>query len=280
MQKDFSGKVRDIYDISDDRLVIVTTDRVSAFDVVLPTPIPDKGRVLNAISTFWFGYTEDIVPNHMISTDLADMPAEFRTEWNEGRTALVKKCKMLPFEFIVRGFMFGSMWSSYQKTGTFSGFSFPAGMHQAQRLETPILTPSSKAQEGHDEYITFADVAKVIGDPLAKQIEEVGIALYRKCYDYAYSRGIILADTKFEFGLDEGGKLVLCDELFTPDSSRFWSADTYREGTSPASLDKQLLRDWLIENRLNGVTPAPEIPEDVVRKTQEKYFECRDRLLK
>lgn len=279
MEKIISGKVREIYQVSEDRLAIVTTDRVSAFDVILPTPIPDKGKILNALSSFWFSYTEDIVKNHMISEDLQDMPQELQGEEFAGRTILVKKLKMLPFEFIIRGYLFGSMWKEYQKTGGFCGKEFPAGMQQAEKLPEPILTPSAKAEEGHDVNVSFQYMEEKLGSELAHKVCDAAMALYKRCYDYAYERGIIIADTKFEFGLDENGELVVADEVLTSDSSRFWSREAYRTGTSPESFDKQYLRDWLIENGLDGKIPPPQLPEDVVAKTREKYLECRERLV-
>ena len=279
MEKIISGKVREIYQVSEDRLAIVTTDRVSAFDVILPTPIPDKGKILNALSSFWFSYTEDIVKNHMISEDLQDMPQELQGEEFAGRTILVKKLKMLPFEFIIRGYLFGSMWKEYQKTGGFCGKEFPVGMQQAEKLPEPILTPSAKAEEGHDVNVSFQYMEEKLGSELAHKVCGAAMALYKRCYDYAYERGIIIADTKFEFGLDENGELVVADEVLTPDSSRFWSREAYRTGTSPESFDKQYLRDWLIENGLDGKIPPPQLPEDVVAKTREKYLECRERLV-
>lgn len=278
MEKIISGKVREIYQVSEDRLAIVTTDRVSAFDVILPTPIPDKGKILNALSSFWFSYTEDIVKNHMISEDLQDMPQELQGEEFAGRTILVKKLKMLPFEFIIRGYLFGSMWKEYQKTGGFCSKECPAGMQQAEKLPEPILTPSAKAEEGHDVNVSFQYMEEKLGSELAHKVCDAAMALYKRCYDYAYERGIIIADTKFEFGLDENGELVVADEVLTPDSSRFWSREAYRTGTSPESFDKQYLRDWLIENGLDGKIPPPQLPEDVVAKTREKYLECRERL--
>lgn len=279
MKKIISGKVREVYEISEERLAIVTTDRISAFDVILPTPITDKGRVLNSLSSFWFDYTKDIVKNHMVSEDIKDMPEELQGPEFEGRTILVKKLKMLPFEFIVRGYLFGSMWKEYQKTGGFCGTKFPEGMQQAEKLPEPILTPSIKAEEGHDVNVSFEYMEEKLGAELTRKVYDAALAVYKRCYDYAYERGIILADTKFEFGLDENGELVLADEVLTPDSSRFWSRDAYRPGTSPESFDKQYLRDWLIQNNLDGKTPPPELPEDVVKNTRAKYLECQDRLV-
>ena len=279
MEKLISGKVREVYQVSEEALAIVTTDRVSAFDVILPTPVPDKGRVLNALSSFWFRYTADIVKNHMISENPADMPPELQGDAFAGRTVLVKKLKMLPFEFIIRGYLFGSMWKEYRQTGGFCGKPLPAGMQQAEKLPEPILTPSTKAEEGHDVNVSLAYMEEKLGAELAHKVCDAALALYKRCYDYAYERGIIIADTKFEFGLDEDGGLVVADEVLTPDSSRFWSRDAYRPGTSPESFDKQYLRDWLTDNGLDGKTPPPELPAHVVEKTRLKYLECRDRLV-
>ncbi len=279
MEKLISGKVREVYQVSEEALAIVTTDRVSAFDVILPTPVPDKGRVLNALSSFWFRYTADIVKNHMISENPADMPPELQGDAFAGRTVLVKKLKMLPFEFIIRGYLFGSMWKEYRQTGGFCGKPLPAGMQQAEKLPEPILTPSIKAEEGHDVNVSLAYMEEKLGAELAHKVCDAALALYKRCYDYAYERGIIIADTKFEFGLDEDGGLVVADEVLTPDSSRFWSRDAYRPGTSPESFDKQYLRDWLTDNGLDGKTPPPELPAHVVEKTRLKYLECRDRLV-
>ena len=280
MKKIGSGKVREIYEVSDKELVIYTTDRVSAFDVVLPTPVPQKGMVLNKLSQFWFQLTEDIVPNHVVSFDVKDMPEEFSKEQYKDRVVLVKKLKMLPYEFIIRGYMFGSMWKAYKKGEPFCGQTITGDYQLAQKLEKPLLTPSTKATEGHDEYsVTHEGLVKDLGADLANQLETACLKLFETCYDYAYERGIIIADTKLEFGLDEAGKLVLADEVFTPDSSRFWNREEYKVGTSPLSYDKQYLRDWLTDNKLAGVTPAPDLPDEVVAKTQEKYLECLDRLV-
>ena len=274
MKKIISGKVREVYDLEDGRMVIVTTDRISAFDVILPTMITDKGKVLNALSNFWFGLTKDIVKNHMISSDLKDMPAEFQKSEYEGRTILVKKLKMIPYEVIVRGYMFGSMYEAYKKGEPFLGHSFDKKYEQAEKLEEPIVTPSTKAAEGHDINVTFDYMKKDLGKELATKIQNAALAIYKKCYDHAYKNGIIIADTKFEFGLDENGELVLGDEVLTPDSSRFWNLDTYRTGTSPASYDKQFVRDWLKDNNLAGDPNIKSIPEDVVAKTSALYHEC------
>ncbi len=279
MKKIISGKVREVYDLEDGRMVIVTTDRISAFDVILPTMITDKGKVLNALSNFWFDLTKDIVKNHMISSDLKDMPEEFQKPEYEGRTILVKKLKMIPYEVIVRGYMFGSMYEAYKKGEPFLGHSFEKEYKQAEKLDEPIVTPSTKAAEGHDINVTIDymknDLEKLYpGKDLGSKIEATALAIYKKCYEHAYKNGIIIGDTKFEFGLDENGELVLGDEVLTPDSSRFWNLSTYKVGTSPASYDKQFVRDWLKENNLAGDPNIKSIPADVVKKTSDLYHEC------
>ena len=231
MKKIISGKVREVYDLEDGRMVIVTTDRISAFDVILPTMITDKGKVLNALSNFWFNYTKDIVKNHMISSDLKDMPQEFQKPEFEGRTILVKKLKMIPYEVIVRGYMFGSMYEAYKKGEPFLGHKFDKDYQQAERLAEPIVTPSTKAKEGHDINVTLQYMKDDLGEELGTKIEKAALAVYKKCYEHAAKNGIIIADTKFEFGLDENKDLVLADEVLTPDSSRFWNAATYRRGS-------------------------------------------------
>ena len=278
MKKIISGKVREVYDLEDGRMVIVTTDRISAFDVILPTMITDKGKVLNALSNFWFEYTKDIVKNHMISSDLKDMPAEFQKPEFEGRTILVKKLKMIPYEVIVRGYMFGSMYEAYKKGEAFLGHSFGKEYQQAEKLAEPICTPSTKAKEGHDINVTLDYMKKDLGDELGQKIADTAIALYKKCYEHAYKNGIIIADTKFEFGLDENGDLVLGDEVLTPDSSRFWNLETYKVGTSPASYDKQFVRDWLKDNNLAGDPNIKSIPDEVVAKTSALYHECEEKI--
>ncbi|WP_147614762.1 phosphoribosylaminoimidazolesuccinocarboxamide synthase [Treponema pectinovorum] len=274
MKKIISGKVREVYDLEDGRMVIVTTDRISAFDVILPTMITDKGKVLNALSNFWFDYTKDIVKNHMISSDLKDMPKEFQSEEFQGRTILVKKLKMIPYEVIVRGYMFGSMYEAYKKGEPFLGHSFTKKYEQAEKLEQPIVTPSTKATEGHDINVTLDYMKKDLGEDLGSKIEKAALSIYKKCYEHAAKNGIIIADTKFEFGLDENGQLVLADEVLTPDSSRFWNASTYKVGTSPASYDKQFIRDWLKENNLAGDPNIKSIPQEVVNETSKLYHEC------
>lgn len=278
MKKIISGKVREVYDLEDGRMVIVTTDRISAFDVILPVDIPNKGKVLNAVSEHWFELTKDICKNHLISSDAKDMPAEFQKPEFEGRTMLVKKLKMVPYEVIVRGYMFGSMYEAYKKGEPFLGHSFDKKYEQAEKLDAPICTPSTKAKEGHDINVTLEYMKNDLGEELGTKIEKAALAIYKKCYDYAFERGIIIADTKFEFGLDENGELVLADEVLTPDSSRFWSRDAYKVGTSPASYDKQFVRDWLKANNLAGDPNIKEIPADIVQKTADLYAECQKRI--
>ena len=275
MKKIASGKVREVYDLEDGRMVIVTTDRLSAFDVILPTLIPDKGKVLNALSNFWFDYTKDIVKNHMISSDIKDMPEEFQKPEYDGRAILVKKLKMIPYEVIVRGYMFGSMYEAYKKGEEFLGHKFEKEYKEAEKLSQPIVTPSTKASEGHDINVTLDYMKKDLGEDLGSKIEKAALAVYKKCYDHAYKNSIIIADTKFEFGLDENGELVLADEVLTPDSSRFWNKAEYTVGTSPKSYDKQFVRDWLKDNNLAGDPLIKSIPADVVAKTAEIYRECQ-----
>jgi phosphoribosylaminoimidazole-succinocarboxamide synthase len=288
MKKLISGKVREVYDIlSDDvsgegspnKLVIVTTDRISAFDVILSKPVKDKGKVLNTVSLFWFDFTKDIIPNHIISSDLKDMPEYFRKSEFEGRTVLVKKLKMLPFEFIVRGYMFGTMWNAYSKGEEFCGQKIEGDYKQAEKLAAPLFTPSTKAHTGHDEYISVKYLADTIGAELAKKIEKVCFEIYNTCYNYAYKKNIIIADTKFEFGLDEDNNLCLADEMLTPDSSRFWSLSDYQAGTSPKSYDKQFVRDWLLNNKKDGEMQFDNVPDDILNKTSDIYAECLRKLV-
>ena len=283
MKKIISGKVREVYDLEDGRMVIVTTDRISAFDVILPTMITDKGKVLNALSNFWFDLTKDIVKNHIISSDLKDMPAEFQKPEFEGRTILVKKLQMVPYEVIVRGYMFGSMYEAYKKGEPFLGHKFDKEYQQAEKLDEPIVTPSTKAAEGHDINVTLDYMKedldkKYPGKDLGTKIEQAALAIFKKCAEHAAKNGIIIADTKFEFGLDENGDLVLGDEVLTPDSSRFWNAAEYKVGTSPASYDKQFIRDWLKDNNLAGDPNIKSIPDDVVAKTSALYHECQTKI--
>ena len=271
------GKVREIYDIGEN-LILVATDRISAFDVILKNKITKKGTVLTQMSKFWFDYTKDILPNHMVSTDTADMPEFFRTPEFDGNSMLVKKLTMIPIECIVRGYITGSGWASYKKNGTVCGITLPEGLRECDKLPEPIYTPSTKAEIGdHDENISFERSIEVLekafpgrGEELAVKIRDCTIALYKKCADYALTRGIIIADTKFEFGLDENGEVVLGDEMLTPDSSRFWPLEGYEPGHGQPSFDKQFVRDWLKANPDKGY----ELPDDVIDKTIAKYKEA------
>ena len=277
------GKVREIYDIGDS-LILVASDRISAFDVILKNLIVGKGEVLTKMSKFWFDLTKDIVPNHMLSVDTKDMPEFFQNENFEGRSMMCKKLNMLPVECIVRGYITGSGWSSYQKTGEVCGIKLEEGLKESQKLSEPIYTPSTKAEIGdHDENISFEQSIDVIerefpghGREYAEKIKDCTIALYRKCADYALERGIIIADTKFEFGVDEDGNIVIGDEMLTPDSSRFWPAEGYEAGESQPSFDKQFVRDWLKTNPDSDYL----LPQDVIDKTISKYQEAFDKLTK
>jgi phosphoribosylaminoimidazole-succinocarboxamide synthase len=274
------GKVRDIYAVDEDHMLIIATDRLSAFDVVLPDPIPGKGRVLNEISLFWFARTGHIVPNHLSTLSIASVvryPEE--RELLEGRAVIVKRLQALPIEAVVRGYLIGSGWKEYQATGAVCGITLPAGLQQAQELPQPIFTPATKAAAGaHDENISFDTTAALIGSELAAAVREVSLALYRYAFEHARARGIIIADTKFEFGLDRDNRLTLIDEVITPDSSRFWPADTWRIGTSPASFDKQYVRDYLETLDWDKRAPGPRLPPQVIVRTGEKYREALRRL--
>jgi phosphoribosylaminoimidazole-succinocarboxamide synthase len=274
------GKVRDIYDLGD-RLLIVASDRISAFDVIMPNPIPDKGRVLTQLSRFWFDLTKDIVPNHVISTEVKDYPEDCRpyTETLSGRSMLVTKTDVLPIECVVRGYLSGSGWEEYRKTGEVCGVTLPKGLSESSKLREPIFTPATKAEIGlHDENIPFEKAGKIIGRDLAQKVKTISIAIYNKARDFADQKGIIIADTKMEFGVKDG-KLILIDELLTPDSSRFWPKDEYRPGGPQKSYDKQFLRDYLLAIRWNKTPPAPDLPEEVIEKTREKYLEAYRRLV-
>jgi len=274
------GKVRDIYDVDDKHLLIVTTDRLSAFDVVLPDPIPGKGAVLTAMSNFWFAHVRATIPNQLTDTPLENIlkdPAERKQV--EGRATLVKKLKPLPVEAIVRGYIVGSGWKEYKTSGTVCGIRLPAGLKEADRLPEPIFTPSTKADIGqHDENISFDKAAELLGRDMAEKVKNASLTIYKECAAYALTRGIIIADTKFEFGLDEKGTLTLIDEVLTPDSSRFWPADSYQPGANPPSYDKQYVRDYLESLGWNKKPPAPKLPAEVIAKTAEKYREALTRL--
>jgi len=274
------GKVRDIYDIDDGHMLIVTTDRLSAFDVVLPDPIPGKGAVLTAMSNFWFQRTRHIIPNQLVDMSLEKVlkdPAERKQV--EGRAIVVRKLKALLVEAIVRGYLVGSGWKEYQKSGTVCGIKLPAGLKEADRLPEPIFTPSTKAAVGHhDENISLEKAAEILGQDIAGKVKRATLAIYKDCAQYALTRGIIIADTKVEFGLDENGTLTLIDEVLTPDSSRFWPADSYKPGANPPSYDKQFVRDYLESIGWNKKPPAPKLPPEVIAKTAEKYREALTRL--
>ncbi|HTQ74928.1 MAG TPA: phosphoribosylaminoimidazolesuccinocarboxamide synthase [Burkholderiales bacterium] len=274
------GKVRDMYAVGDDHLLIVTSDRLSAFDVILPDPIPDKGRVLNELSNFWFKKLEHIVPNHLdgMAPDTVVKGGEEAAQVR-GRSVVAKKLKPLPIEAVVRGYLIGSGWKDYQKTGAVCGIPLPKGLKQADKLPEVIFTPATKAEIGaHDENISFAQVEKLIGKELAAKVRDVSIRVYREAADFARERGIIIADTKFEFGTDAKGNLVLIDEALTADSSRFWPVDQYRPGSSPPSFDKQYVRDYLETLDWNKTPPAPRLPAEVIARTSEKYREALYRL--
>jgi phosphoribosylaminoimidazole-succinocarboxamide synthase len=274
------GKVRDIYAIDDDHMLIVTTDRLSAFDVVLPDPIPDKGRVLTQISNFWFARTTGIVPNQLVQWPVADIIRDAATlEVLRDRSVVVRRLKPLPLEAVVRGYLIGSGWKDYQREGAVCGIALPRGLRMADRLPEPIFTPATKAPSGqHDENIGFEAVVQLVGRQRAEQVRDKTIALYRFAADYAAKRGIIIADTKFEFATDAAGNLVLIDEVLTPDSSRFWPADTWKPGSSPPSFDKQFVRDYLETLDWNKQAPGPRLPPDIIAKTSEKYREALARL--
>ena len=274
------GKVRDIYAVDDQHMLIITTDRLSAFDVVLPDPIPGKGRVLTEISRFWFDRTRHIVPNHLTDIPLATVVKDAQAQAAlADRSMVVRRLRALPIEAVVRGYLIGSGWRDYQATGQVCGIALPSGLRQADRLPEPIFTPSTKAAIGtHDENIGFDDVVRTIGGELAAQVRDTAVALYRHASEYALTCGIIIADTKFEFGVDANGQLTLIDEALTPDSSRFWPVDTYRPGTSPPSFDKQFVRDYLETLDWNKRPPGPQLPADVIARTAEKYAEALRRL--
>ena len=274
------GKVRDLYDLGDS-LLLVATDRISAFDVVMPNGIPDKGRVLNSLSVFWFGLLKG-VPNHLITADVDAYPAVLQPvkEDLRGRSMLVKKVSIIPFECIVRGYLTGSGWKEYQKSRTVNGQPLREGYQNGSKLDEVLFTPSTKAEEGHDMPVTAAELAQALGQDRAKRLGEAAMGCYAKAAGYAAANGIIIADTKFEFGEDADGRLVLADEVLTPDSSRFWPEESYVVGSNPPSLDKQFVRDWLDSVRFNHQPPAPVLPDDVVAKTRAKYVEAYEKLTK
>jgi phosphoribosylaminoimidazole-succinocarboxamide synthase len=270
-----SGKVRDVYSLDNNHLLFVATDRISAFDYVLATGIPQKGRVLTQMSVFWFEFLHDLVPNHMVTTDTDRYPAALRKYADQlrGRSMLVNRAEMFPVECVVRGYISGSAWKEYKSSGAVCGIQLPPGLKESDQLPKPIFTPATKATSGHDENIPFEQMAKLIGVDLSTQLRDVSLAIYKKASDYARQRGVIIADTKFEFGRTAAG-ITLADEVLTPDSSRFWPADKYQPGKAQESFDKQYVRDYLEEIRWNKQPPAPALPADVARKTSEKYLEA------
>ena len=270
-----SGKVRDVYRLDDDRLLFVATDRISAFDYVLATGIPHKGKVLTQISLFWFDFLRDVVPNHLITADVERYPASLLKHADQvrGRSMLVTRAHMVPVECVVRGYISGSAWKEYKATGAVCGIRLPAGLKESDRLPEPIFTPATKATSGHDENIQFAEMARIVGRELSNQLRDISLTIYTKAAEYARQKGIIIADTKFEFGRTAKG-LTLADEVLTPDSSRFWPADKYQSGRAQSSFDKQYVRDYLEEIRWNKQPPAPSLPPEVARLTSEKYLEA------
>jgi phosphoribosylaminoimidazole-succinocarboxamide synthase len=273
------GKVRDIYEVGDDRLLMVTSDRISAFDVVLPNPIPDKGRVLTGLSLFWFDRTKDLLPNHLISASADDFPPEYKEHREElaGRSMLVHRAKMVPIECVARGYLSGSGWKEYQRDGTVCGIKLPGGLTESDKLPEPIFTPATKAETGHDENISIEQAADIVGQGLAEKLKELTLTLYERGASLARERGVILADTKFELGFIDG-ELALCDEVMTPDSSRFWPADEYQPGGPQPSFDKQYVRDWLDRSGWDHEPPPPELPADVVGQTASRYREAYEQV--
>jgi phosphoribosylaminoimidazole-succinocarboxamide synthase len=274
------GKVRDLYEVDAQHLLIVQTDRLSAFDVILPDPIPGKGEVLTTVSNFWFNKLQHVIPNHLSGIDPESVVQdEAEKAQVRGRAFVTKKLKPLPVEAIVRGYLVGSGWKDYQKTQSVCGIALPAGLREAEKLPQPLFTPSTKAAVGdHDENISFEQVVELLGESYATQVRDATIALYVEAANYAATKGIIIADTKFEFGVDEAGTLYLIDEALTPDSSRFWPADQYQVGSNPPSFDKQFVRDWLETSGWDKQAPAPRVPQDILQKTADKYTEAQQRL--
>ena len=273
------GKVRDVYDAGDGRLLMVTSDRMSAFDVVMAEPIPDKGRVLTAMTAYWLDEVADIVPNHLISSDVSSLPADTVSQLDdlEGRVMLVHRAEMLPIECIVRGYVAGSAWKEYRQQGTVHGMAVPSGLKEAAQLPEPIFTPSTKATEGHDENISPDEAAKIVGEDVLEAARAISLAVYIRASERAATRGIIVADTKFELGWIDG-RLCLCDEVLTPDSSRFWDAETWQPGATPPSFDKQPLRDWLEASGWDKTPPPPPLPDDVVAATRDRYRAAYERV--
>ena len=273
------GKVRDIYAVDNDKMMIVVSDRLSAFDVVLPDPIPDKGRVLTELANFWFGKLGHVVPNHLTGIDPESVvKGEDEKAQVRGRAIVVKKLKPLPVEAVVRGYIIGSGWKDYQASGKICGIELPKGLKQAQKLPEPIFTPATKAESGHDENISFERMCEIVGKDVGQKVKDVSIRLYKEASEFAATKGIIIADTKFEFGLDDKGNVVLIDEILTADSSRFWPADQYQVGVSPPSYDKQFVRDYLETLDWDKTPPAPKLPADVIARTSAKYREALEKI--
>jgi len=279
LQLHASGKVRDVYKIDDGRLLFVATDRISAFDYILATGIPHKGKVLTQISLFWFDFLKDVVPNHLITADVNQYPADIRkySDQLRARSMVVMNAEMFPVECVVRGYISGSAWKEYKASGTVCGIELPKGLKESDQLPQPIFTPATKATSGHDENIPFSEMARLIGGEVSEQLRDLTLKVYKKAADYARTMGIIIADTKFEFGRTSRG-ITLADEVLTPDSSRFWPADKYKAGQAQESYDKQYVRDYLEEIRWNKQPPAPALPAEVARKTSEKYLEAYEQL--
>ncbi len=275
------GKVRDVYDLGAN-LLIVATDRISCFDVVVPTPIPDKGKILTQISLFWFSYLEDLISNHLISADTKDLPKEISNDAGRltGRFMIAEKCEVFPFECVVRGYLAGSGYKDYKKTGSVCGIKLPGGLKQADRLPEPIFTPATKAESGHDQNVDFDYMQKKIGPNLAQKLKDISIQIYKKAEEFAEKKGIIIADTKFEFGRTNDNRIIIVDEVLTPDSSRFWPKSKYQPGGSQVSFDKQFVRDYLESCDWDKTPPAPELPEDIVNKTKDKYNQALGMLTK
>ena len=279
LKRIYRGKVRDSYELDDDKLLIIATDRISAFDVILDDPIPYKGMVLQALTDFWFEKLKGIVPNHLTGIDPTTVVAPDEVEQVRGRSVVAMKLKPIPIECVVRGYIAGGGWKDYKATGKVCGVELPAGLQQAQKLPQPIFTPAAKMEVGkHDENISFEQAVSLVGEDVARKIRDYSIELYTRAAEYALTQGIIIADTKFEFGLDENGTVRLMDEVLTPDSSRFWPADQYNVGMSPPSFDKQFIRDWLETQPWNKTAPAPRSPEEIIEKTSQKYREALRRL--
>jgi phosphoribosylaminoimidazole-succinocarboxamide synthase len=275
------GKVRDVYAVDDNRLLIVATDRISAFDCILPTPIERKGEVLTALSRFWFAKLAPVIPNHLITSSIADMPDLIQGHSAElgGRSMLVLRTDVFPVECVVRGYLSGSGWKDYQRTGEVCGHRLPAGLRESEKLAQPIFTPATKAETGHDENISEHQMAEIVGPEVTELLRDVSLRLYQQASEYARGLGIIIADTKFEFGRDQKGRIILIDEVLTPDSSRFWPAETYQAGRSQASFDKQFVRDYLLQLGWDKQPPAPALPPEVARATSDRYLEAYELLV-